>query len=154
MAFVTATKRGGFEIRESQSTPKGPRSKTLATFRELDDGVIEKARARATKPVSPEELREAATRAGAPTAWTPIDRAARELISELSKGRELDPTLRRLLADLLGGKEVPAAEWMSSSLEERGRALVDLLLLADAIPSDRRRRKSLAFPRMDSTAHG
>lgn len=154
MAFVTATKRGGFEIRESQSTPRGPRSRTLATFRELNDEVIEKARARATKPVSAAELRQAATRAGAPAAWAPIDRAARELISELSKGRELDPTLRRLLADLLGGKEVPAAEWMSASLEERGRALVDLLLLTDAIPSDGRRDKPLAFPRLDSTADG
>jgi hypothetical protein len=47
--------------------------------------------------------------------------------------------LRRLLGELLGGKEIPAAEWMSASLEERGLALVDLLLLTDALPSNRRR---------------
>ena len=65
MAFVVRTKRGEFEIRESRSTPKGPRSRTLATFRELSDEVIEKARARAAKPPDAEELRDAARRAGA-----------------------------------------------------------------------------------------
>jgi hypothetical protein len=154
MAFVVATKRGGFEIRESQNTSKGPRSKTLATFRELSDEIIEKARARAGKSLSAEELREAATRAGAPGAWAPSDRAARELIGELGKGRQLDPTLRRLLVDLLNGKENPVSEWMAASLDERGGALVDLLLLADALPANGHRSKPLDFPRLDSTTHG
>jgi hypothetical protein len=154
MAFVVATKRGGFEIRESHNTSKGPRSRTLATFRELNDEVIEKARARSAKALSAEELREAATRAGAPGAWVPVDRAARELIGELGKGRQLDPTLRRLLVDLLNGKESSVSEWMAASLEERGKALVDLLLLADALPSNGRRDKPLGSPRLDSMAHG
>jgi hypothetical protein len=154
MAFVVATKRGGFEIRESQNTPKGPRSRTLATFRELSDEVIEKARARSAKALSAEDLREAAARAGAPGAWAPVDRAARELIGELGKGRQLDPTLRRLLVDLLNGKESPVSEWMAATLDERGKALVDLLLLADALPSNGRRDRHLDFPRLDSAAHG
>ena len=154
MAFVVATKRGGFEIRESQNTPKGPRSRTLATFRELSDEVIEKARARSAKALSAEELREAAARAGAPGAWAPVDRAARELIGELGKGRQLDPTLRRLLVDLLNGKERPVSEWVAATLDERGKALVDLLLLADALPSNGRRDRPLDFPRLDSTTHG
>jgi len=154
MAFVTATKRGGFEIRESQSTPKGPRSRTLASFRELDDGVIEKALARASKPFSEQDLRDAAIRAGAPAALPRVDHAARELISELGKGHEPAAPLRRLLVDLLNGKEVPGSEWIAASLDERGRALVDLLLLADAVPSEGRYAKPLAFPRLDSTAHG
>jgi len=162
MAFVVATKRGGFEVRESASTPKGPRSYTLASFRELTDEVIEKARAKAANPPSAEELRRAARKAGAPVAGRPIERAARELIAELGKGRRLDPTLRHILIDLLreslqdrpelsasdSGPSVAA--WMAATPEERGRALVDLLLLADALPP-RRKKEPLRFPRLDST---
>ena len=42
MAYVTARRDGAFEVRESRSTPAGPRSRTLATFRELDAATIEK----------------------------------------------------------------------------------------------------------------
>lgn len=164
MAFVVPTKRGRFEIRESRSTPKGPRSRTLATFTELTDGVIEKARAEAVKPPTSEELRKAARRAGASIAQPPIDRAARELIAELGKGRRLDPTLRHLLADLLrsqsddrperspvGDAARSVAAWMAATPEQRGRTLVDLLLLADALPPSDRRATPLRFPRLDST---
>jgi hypothetical protein len=164
VAFIVPTRRGEFEIRESRSTPKGPRSRTLATFRELSDEVIEKARARASKTLSAEELRSAAKRAGATMAQAPVERAARELIAELGKGRRLDPSLRHLLIDLLrrdGLKSVepiPAsdaaravAEWMAATPEERGKTLVDLLLLADALPSGGRRGKPLRFPRLEST---
>jgi hypothetical protein len=43
------------------------------------------------------------------------------------------------------------ALWMAATPEERGRALVDLLLLADALPSGARRGRPLRFPRLDST---
>jgi hypothetical protein len=160
MSFVVPTKRGEFEIRESRSTPRGPRSRTLATFRELSDEVIEKARAKAAKPPDAEELRNAARRAGAMVAPAPIDRAARELIAELGKGRHLDPGLRRMLVVLLeedakprsaGDAVHPVAEWMSATPEERGRALVDLLLLADALPHGGRVGKPLEFPPLNST---
>ena len=164
MAFIVSTKRGEFEIRESQSTPKGPRSRTLATFKELNDEIIERAQAKADKPPGAEELRSAARRVSAPVARPPIDRAARELIAELGKGRHLDPTLHHLLVDMLRRSDerstqpVPAgdasravAEWMAATPEERGKTLVDLLLLADALPSGGRRGKPLLFPRLDST---
>ncbi len=164
MAFIVSTKRGEFEIRESQSTPKGPRSRTLVTFKELSDEVIEKARAKATEPPSAEELRRAAMRASAPIARPSIDRAGRKLIAELGKGRQLDPTLRHVLVDMLcradeqGAHPAPAgdaaravAEWMDATPKERGKALVDLLLLADALPSGARRGKQLRFPRLQST---
>lgn len=167
MAFVVPVKRGAFEIRESRSTGKGPRSRTLATFRELDDSVIEQARARAAKAPSREELRRAARRAGAPVARPPAEQAARELIAELAKGSRLDPALRQILSELLerGYREAadpsPASEaarsvaiWMAATPEQRGKALVDLLLLADALPSHGRRGKPLRFPRLDSSAHG
>jgi hypothetical protein len=155
MAFVTSSKRGEFEIRESRSTPKGPRSRTLATFRELNDEVIEKARATAAKPPTAEELRAAARRVGATVARNPGDQAARELIAELGKGNEPDPGLRRILLDLLadgtkprsaGDAQHSIAEWMAATPEERGRALVDLLLLADALPHGARLGKPLDFP--------
>jgi hypothetical protein len=166
MAFVVANRNGAYEVRESRSTSKGPRSRTLATFRELDDEVIEKARARAARPFSDEDLRAAARRAGAPGAPAPIDRAARELIAELGRGRRLDPTLRRLLVDLLAGgngeeaarptsdAERGVAEWMASTPRERGNALFDLLMLADALPHGARVGKPLEFPPLHSNGNG
>lgn len=161
MTFIVPTKRGEFEIRESRSTPKGPRSRTLATFGELSDEVIEKARARAAKPPSPGQLRNAARRVGAPVAQAPVDRATRELIAELGKGEEPEPKLRRLLSTMLAANPTAAvappgpshsvAEWMVATPRERGKTLVDLLLLADALPSGGRKGKPLHFPRLEST---
>jgi|SRR6476619_4941154 len=164
MAFVVPTKPGRFEIRESANTPKGPRSRTLVSFRELDSAVIEKARAKASKSIDAQELQRAARKAGAPVARSTVDRAARELIAELAKGRAAEPALRHMLLDLLrhgyseGPKQSPeneaehaVAEWMAATPEERGGALVDLLLLADALPHGGRRNKPLSFPRLDST---
>jgi len=157
--YVVPTRRGGFEVRESRSTPAGPRSRTLVTFRELTDEAIEKANARAAKPLDPDRLREAALRAGAPLAQTAADRAARELIAELGRGREPEPKLGRLLMTMLGDDSKAAtapadpthavAGWMAATPEERGRNLVDLLLLTDALPAGGRRGKQLRFPRLD-----
>jgi hypothetical protein len=164
MAFVVPNKRGRFEIRESASTPKGPRSRTLVSFRELDDAVIDKARRKSERPLDAAELRRAARRVGAPISRPTVDRAARELIAELGKGRSPDPTLRHMLLDLLrsGHRECSeatprreaehaVAEWMAATPVERGKALVDLLLLADALPHGGRKGKPLQFPRLDST---
>jgi hypothetical protein len=160
MAFVVPTKHGKFEIRESRSTPKGPRSRTLVSFSSLTDEVIEKARKRAAKPPSREQLRSAARRVGAPVARSPADQAARELIAELGKGGGPEPKLRRLLAAKLADdpRETIApsdptravAEWMAATPGERGKALVDLLLLADALPHGGRSGKALRFPRLES----
>jgi hypothetical protein len=165
MAFVVPGKSGRFEIRESTSTPKGPRSRTLVSFREFDDAVVETARERATKAIDATELRQAAKRAGASVARKPVDRAARELIAELGKGRRLDPPLRQMLLDILRESEGSRREgarlsssdsapsisaWMAATPEERGKALVDLLLLVDALPPSGRKKEPLRFPRLDS----
>lgn len=165
MTFIVPTKKGVFEIRESRSTPNGPRSRTLASFKELDDEAIEKAQARATKASPAEELREAALRAGAPVAPEPIDRAARELLAKLAKGQKPDPMLKRLLLDALENEDRsdrpsdPTAtvsdaarsvsEWVGASSRERGDALADLLSLVDALPL-RRRPEKIGFPRLRS----
>jgi hypothetical protein len=161
MAFIVSTKGGTFEIRESRSTPAGPRSRTLATFRELTDEAIARAQEKAVKPPSAEELREAALRAGAPIAPLPVDRAARELLGRLAKGERPNPMLRRLLLDALanedrgGGPADPTgtvsdsarsvSQWVGATPVERGAALEDLLLLADALPL-RRRADTIGFP--------
>jgi len=165
MAFVVSTRSGSYEVRESSATPKGPRSRTLVSFRELTDEVIEKARAKATTSPTPEELRRAARRAGAPVARPRIEQVARELIAELAKGGTLEPPIRQILVELLQkgyreqGAGSPANEaarsvaiWMAATPDDRGRALVDLLLLADALPSGGRKGKPLEFPRLDSAA--
>jgi hypothetical protein len=152
MAYVTTTRNGAFEVRESHLTPDGPRSRTLATFRELDASTIEKAIARAERPTSREELVQAALRAGATVAAPPADEAARTLLRSIARGDEPNPKLRRLLLRALAGDATSAEEWLGTSSAERGEALKDLLLLADAVPV-RSRPKRIGFPRLDS-AHG
>ncbi len=150
MAFITATRNGTFEVRESRATPDGPRSRTLASFRELDEATIEKVIERAEKAPAPEELIQAALRAGAPIAPTPQDDAARVLLRSLARGEEPSPLYRRLLIDALRGESRSASEWQGTSLSERGEALRDLLLLTDAVPV-RRRPREIDFPHIDST---
>lgn len=162
MAFIVPTRAGRFEIRESRSTPAGPRSQTLVSFKELTDEVIAKAQAKASTAPSADALRRGARRAGAPVARPVIEQAARQVIAELAKGDRLEPTLRQILLELLqrGYREdaSPSPEneaargvaiWMAASPEERGRTLFELLLLADALPSGGRRGKPLRFPRLD-----
>ncbi len=150
MAFVTPSSNGTFEVRESRVTPEGPRSRTLASFRELDAATIEKVIERAERSPTREELVAAALRAGAPLAPSPADEAARGLLRALARGEALSPRYRRLLSDALDGNSNSAAEWLGTPMAERGEALWDLLLLVDAGPV-RRRPDKIDFPRIDST---
>jgi hypothetical protein len=165
MAFVVATKRGTYEARESHNTPKGPRSRTLATFKELNDEAIAKAQSGAAKPIDAEDLRKAALRAGAPVAPSEVDKAARDTVRLLAKGNRVDPMLRRLLLDgltredrsdrpadpdaLVSDNARSATEWIGVDAEERGHVLRDLLELADALPV-RLRPTEIGFPRLKS----
>jgi hypothetical protein len=157
MAYIVGRKSGKWEIRESRATPRGPRSRTLATFSTLIPEVIERARARAAKPVDADELRRIALRAGAPVAQPAPDRAAGELIAELASGRQLRPVLRRLLLGALHANgDSPndavlqaTAPWIAATPRQRGEALRDLLLLADRLPPPRTRSRA-RFPRVES----
>jgi hypothetical protein len=181
MAYVTARQSGTWEIRESVSTPEGPRSRTLASFRTLSDDVVEHARARAAKPLSTKDVRDAAHRAGAPVDLAAADRAAGDLLRELADGREPHPILRTLLIDALregpparlgaarktwqearaeaGVPELEeldnaraSAAWLTRTPAERGATLADLVLLADRLPHDRRVGEPLDFPHLDHVA--
>jgi hypothetical protein len=156
--FATRRRGGAWELRESASTPAGPRSRTLATFRTLTPEVIARARARAAKPVGAADVRRAAARAGAPIAAPDADRAAGELLAALAHGRAPRSSLRRLLTDALGEDSTSApsdsaravAPWVAASARERADALRDLLLLADRLPPPRAAATRPAFPRIVS----
>jgi hypothetical protein len=180
MAYVTARQNGTWEIRESISTPSGPRSRTLASFRTLSDDVVEHACSRAERPLTADDVRDAARRAGAPVDLATADRAAGDLLRELADGHEPHPILRALLIDaLLEGPptrlgeaprsreereaanalpfETPhnaraSAAWLSRTPAERSATLDDLLLLGDQLPHGRRVGEPLRFPRLGRAA--
>ncbi len=157
MAYVVAKANGTFEIRESHTTARGPRSRTLASFRTLTPEALTKASARASQPFDAEQVRGAALRKGAPVAGSPSDMAAAELLRELQEGRPPRAWLARLLRDALAGtadrlnsNAAAAATWIGSTPQQRGEALRDLLLLVDNLPA----RPAVArprFPRIESS---
>ena len=165
MAYVVATPRGRFEVRESTATEKGPRSRTLASFRELTEEVIEKVQAAAAKPPTSEELKRAALKAGAPVRDSELDGAAKTTLRRIASGDRPPPMLRRLLLDALLGEDGEgrpssptdlvsdaaraASEWIGVAPQERAQALRDLLELADALPT-RPRPHKIGFPRLKS----
>lgn len=165
MAYVVATHPGRFEVRESKVTEKGPRSRTLATFRELTDEVVERVQATADKPPTAEELKKAALKAGAPIQDSELDEAAKKALRRIASGDRPRPLLRRLLLDALNGEDDgnqpssstnpvsdaarTASEWIGAAPEERAQALQDLLELADALPI-RPRPHEIGFPRLKS----
>jgi hypothetical protein len=165
MTYVVATKPGRYEVRESVTTPKGPRSRTLAGFREMSAETVEKVRARAEKPPTAAELTRLALRAGAPVRGSELNEAARETLRRLADGEQPDPKLRRLLLDALSRPDPgrrqsepqsvvsdaarAASQWVGVGPEDRADALRELLELADALPI-RRRPAAIGFPRLRS----
>ena len=158
MAYVVRRPGSRWEIRESVATKKGPRARTLASFRRLTPAVVAHAVQAASRPTNAAAIQEAARRAGAGA--SPTDAAARVLLAELAQGRPLTPVLRRLLLDALGDHpdhDPPAGgvvEWLAATPAERGAALQDALGLVDAIPL--RPRGPLRYPplREQRSAHG
>ena len=166
MAYVVATKPGRFEVRESVSTPDGPRSRTLASFRELTAETVEKVQARSEKPPTAADLTHLALRAGAPIRGSELDQAASETLRRIASGEQPDPKLRRLLIDALSDPSPShgpfdsrglvsdaaraASQWIGVGVDDRASALRDLLELADALPI-RMRPHEIGFPRLRST---
>jgi hypothetical protein len=165
MAYVVATKPGRFEVRESVSTPEGPRSRTLVSFCELTEEIVKKAQAKAGKPLTAADLTHLALRAGAPVRGSELDSAAAETLRRIANGEQPDPKLRRLLMDALSGHDLDAqpsgskglvsdaaraaSQWIGVGVDARADALRDLLELADALPV-RLRSQDIGFPRLRS----
>ena len=157
MAFVVARRDGRFEIRESMSTPQGPRAHTLASFRELTDVVLDHAERRALRPFDRQRVEAKALAIGALRDSRGTVRLAHSLLEDLHLGRSLPPVLAEALALRLAGAGMPLpdslpalADWIGSTPRERGEALRDLLRLTDRLPAARRRRGK-AFPRLASS---
>ena len=154
MAHIVSRRNGTWEARESVRTEKGPRSRTLATFRELTPEIEVKIRRRSSGPIEIEDLRGKALRAGVPVG-SETDRLATRLLRSMEEGGQLSPRVRRLLLAELGtGEQLPhhlerMKSWAGTSLEERGEALVDLLGVGDALP-DTGRDAPERFPRIRS----
>jgi len=152
MAYIVGRPKDRWEIRESVTTPNGPRARSLASFRTLDDGVLDRAERAAVTPFSRADVVAAARRVGAPVGEPTADRLTRALLAELRAGRAPKPGLRGALADALSRIEPPVVleelqavvNWAGVSNEERGRALRDLLELGDRLPV--RAGRALQFP--------
>ncbi|HEX5065518.1 MAG TPA: hypothetical protein VFY49_05350 [Myxococcota bacterium] len=162
MAYLARRPGGRFDIRESVLTARGPRSRTLATFRgSLTPEVLERAGRRATRPLDVALLRARAEALGIPLSERRHDRAARELLAALRAGAALDPALAHLLREALAAQPAApppdalqeASEWIGASDALRGRALRDLLRVSDRIVRSRapvQERPQARFPRIRS----
>jgi len=158
MTYVVVRRRHGepsYEIRESELTDRGPRSRSLASFRVLDDIALEKARARALRPFDATAVRASAQRVGAPIQVAePAERHARALLTDVATGAPPAPALaalvrRELTSDYLPTDSVEAmVPWIAASPTDRAIALRDLLDLGDKLPA--RPRPALQFPRLRS----
>ncbi len=158
MTYVVARHRQReptYEIRESELTDRGPRARSLATFRVLDDAVLARARARALRPFDPAAVRASAQRLGAPIEVAePAERHARALLSQVLKGNPPAPALAALLRREVTTEYEPPdgveamLPWIAATPMDRAIALRDLLDLGDKLPP--RPRPQSAFPRICS----
>ena len=136
------------------STPTGPRSRTLATFRSLTDDAIDRAVNAATTRIDAELIRAAAARIGAPQAEPRAEAAARTLVAEIAAGRMPSEAMRQRLAASLARPAIQSAQrhpssaddWRGASLRRHAESLQDLLDLTDHLPP--RRKPPLRFPRL------
>jgi hypothetical protein len=138
------------------TTPAGPRARTLATFRVLTASVLAEAASRARRPFDARKIRARAAELGAPQRRHEAAATATTLLAQLRQGEPLPPALTSELRRVLPRRnpEMPdsletAVEWVGVDDAARGRALRDLLDLADRIPT-RPRPSSSSFPRLSS----
>lgn len=162
MAFLVKRHADRIEIRESRSTPQGPRARQLARFSgPLTPAVLAQAAARATRPFDPEALLRRARVMGIPVEPRAPEHEARALLARLRRADPIDPVIAGLLVQALEPSEtarVPealaeASEWLGASPAERGAALRDLLdtfgRIAESRPK-RRSRPQKPYPRFSS----
>ena len=163
MAYLVRRSPTRIEIRESQSTSKGPRSRVLASFpAALTADVIEVAAAKAARPFDGASLRSRARAMGIPVLERSREPEAHALLSRLRRRDPIDPVLlaclRRALAKL-PESSIPesleeVSEWIGASSAQRGAALRELLNLYGRIAESRpppRGRPRQRFPRFSST---
>lgn len=134
MTYVVARRNGRFEVRESLHTPAGPRARTLAGFRVLDDDVLDKASGRAARPFDTKAVVASARQAGAPVKRGTGKAALRRGFVETS---------RRV-----------GRQWQMGRPRDPGAVLIDLLGFADAVAASQPPRPlaPLVFPPLATLA--
>ncbi|MCG8592138.1 MAG: hypothetical protein MJE66_22830 [Proteobacteria bacterium] len=162
MAYVHRRSDGRFEIRESLHTPRGPRARTLATFRDvLTADVLDHAAARATRAFDRAAVLARAVERGIRVSARRSSAPARALLAQLRRERSLDPVWVTLLREALAScaatpvpeERAEVAEWVGVGERRRGEALRGLLRTHDRIVRDRparRMREAEPFPRFSS----
>lgn len=148
-------------MREAHDTPRGPRSRTLASFKgALTSRDLERAEAAAQRPLDRERLLARARELGIAIELSTAGSAARHLIARLHRGDRLDPAVVGVLREQLAthtAAPLPDAlgdviEWLGATDHQRGRALRDVLRLYDTITRSRepvREAKRDRFPRFE-----
>lgn len=162
MAYLLRRSGDRIEIRESRSTPRGPRSRQLARFvGALTPEVLARAAAAASRPFDAAALTRRARVLGIPVETRAKESEARALLARLRREDPIDPVIAGLLVTALEDVEttpLPEAlhevgEWIGASPAARGAALHDLLeafgRIADSRPARRTRRREI-FPRFSS----
>lgn len=162
MAYLVKRAGDRVEIRESRSTPRGPRSRQLASFvGALTPGVLAEASARAAGRFDPAALERRARVMGIPVAARAPEKEARALLRRLRRGDPIDPVMAGLIVrtlDDVATRPVPESleevrEWIGASPAQRGAALRDLLDTFGRIAVSRpprRTRPRERFPRFSS----
>lgn len=142
MAYVVVRPRGRFEIRESVSTPKGPRALSLANFEQLTDDVLEAARRRATRPFDADAVRASACKAEAKVAARPRRTGLGGVATPVRPDRRRFVEASRRMAATLESRPPPAG-----TRRDPGDALVDLLGLVTQVSAfTARPAEPLRFP--------
>jgi hypothetical protein len=143
MAYVVARRGGRFEIRESEHTTKGPRARTLASFRVLSETVLAAAASKARRAFDVQSVLASGRRAGAPVE-SPAIASGASLAT-------LGETPSRYDAFLASTRRMARATSRPQSKRMRsdpGTALMELLGFADAVTLSQPARPAapLRFP--------
>jgi hypothetical protein len=159
MAYLYVRRSGRVEIREAHSPPRGPRSRTLASFKgALTEEHLDRAESASSRPFDRGAIRIRASELGVPIRRSSADAEARALIARLRSGARFDPVLVTVLSEQLDAcvaasvsdELADVIEWIGASDHERGRALRDVLRLYDTIARSReavRTSDRARFPR-------
>jgi hypothetical protein len=162
MAYLVKRTAARVEIRESRSTPRGPRSRRLASFvGPLTPAVLARAAAAASRPFDHRAMLRRAKAMGIAVDTRAPEKEARALLAQLRREDTIDPVMAGLLLRALDGvatAPVPehladVSEWIGAPLAERGAALRDLLDTFGRIAASRpppRTRPRQIFPRFSS----
>ena len=161
MAYLYVRKTGRVEIREAHTTPRGPRSRTLVSFKgALTDAHLDRAESASTRVFGRAAIRARAEKLGVPIERASADSHAHALLAQLRSGARLDRVLVSVLRERLDecaatpvpSELVDVIEWLGASDHERGRALRDVLRLYDQIARSRdpvAEPEAARFPRFD-----